>query len=39
VNMLTRFASIAALESGISMGMVTGWTETWDRLAEYLTAA
>jgi uncharacterized protein YndB with AHSA1/START domain len=39
VTLVTQFGSVAALESGLGMGMIKGWSETWDRLAEYLTQA
>jgi uncharacterized protein YndB with AHSA1/START domain len=38
LNMVTEFESVAALESSVGMGMVQGWTETLDRLSEYLAA-
>ena len=32
----TLFASVADLEATMAMGMVEGFTQTWDRLEEYL---
>jgi uncharacterized protein YndB with AHSA1/START domain len=39
VTILTQFKSEAELESLASTGMVEGWTDTLDRLAEYLPTA
>jgi uncharacterized protein YndB with AHSA1/START domain len=38
VTSRTDFASDADLQSVLDMGAVQGFTETWDRLAEYLAA-
>jgi uncharacterized protein YndB with AHSA1/START domain len=39
VTILTQFMSEADLESVVQTGMIPGWTETLDRLADYLTTA
>jgi uncharacterized protein YndB with AHSA1/START domain len=39
VQILTQFKSEAELESVAGMGMIEGWTETLERLAEYLPTA
>ncbi len=33
-----RFASEAALEASVKMGMVEGFSESWDRLHEYVSS-